>query len=159
MNFLKDIENLISRFGSWVEDLFNHSKKAWEALTETEQQVAQWAYGVIAIINANVNDLSPVLDIIAEKYPTLSPDVLHGFLDTLIKDIGIVQTDTPLTLQQAIQEIAKYLGTLKGDFWSGMSQIVGSLLSILFSPDTPVQKFIAAAEYGYRAIVKPHVEN
>lgn len=156
-NIVTFIEDKINQFGSWVKTLFNHAETLYETLTIAEKQAANWAYGVIAIINNNLHDLSPVLSIIAEKYPTLSPDVLQGFLDTLIKDANMVVDDTPLTLEDAIAAIAKYLHGLNGDFWSGLSQTLGNLLAILFSPGTPVQKFIGVAEYVYQAIVKPHV--
>jgi len=61
-------------------------------------------------------------------------------------------------LEEAATKVATYLGSLKGQSWQTISQNLGNLLAILFSPTTPVQKFIAAAEYVYRALVKPHVE-
>jgi len=69
-----------------------------------------------------------------------------------------VVADTPLTLEDAAKAVADHLSTLEGQTWQQISQTFGNLLAIAFSPDTPVQKFAQAAEFIYRAIVKPHVE-
>ena len=159
MSILKDIENLVNRFGAWVSKLFSSSEKLYNLLTEEEKKAAEWAYGVIAILNKYADDIPTALEQIGIKYPDLSTDVIHGFLEQLVADIKLGVNETPLTLEDAAFAVADYLKGLKGQAWQGISQTLGSLLAILFSPSTPVQKFAAASEYAYRAIVKPHVES
>jgi len=158
MSILKDIESLINRFGQWVAKLFDNSEKIYKLLTDEEKKYAEWSYGVIAIINNHVDDVDEALKQIGIKYPDVSMDVIHGFLEKIVIDTKIVVADTPLTLKDAAQAVATHLSRLEGQTWQQISQTLGNLLAIAFSPDTPVQKFIAAAEYIYRAIVKPHVE-
>jgi hypothetical protein len=157
--FITIVDGLVQRFGAWVSGLFKRSEDAYKVLTDTEKKFANWSYGVIAIINANLDDLSPVVDLISQKYPALSHDQLQGFLDTIIKDIGFIVVDTPSTLPEAISAVAEYLSGHKGQVWQTISQTLGHMLAILFSPETPVQKFIQAAEYVYVAFVKPHVNS
>jgi len=158
MSIITGLTDLINRFGAWVSTLFNNSEKVYNLLTDEEKKVATWSYGVIAILNKYADDIPAALDAIGIKYPELSKDVIHGFLEQIVIDTKIVVADTPLTLEDAAKAVADHLKDLKGQVWQQISQTLGNLLAIAFSPETPVQKFIASAEYVYRAIVKPHVE-
>lgn len=157
MSFITEIADLITRFGGWVKALFDNAEKLYEKLTDEEKQAADWAYGVIAILNKYADEVPGALEQIGIKYPELSSDVLHGFLDTLITDIKVTVDQTPLTLEQAAYVVTEYLKTLKGQTWEQISQMFGNLLAVMFSPTTPVQKFIGVAEFVYKAIVKPKV--
>lgn len=153
-----DIAGLVERFGEWVSSEFNSAAKLYDELTELEKEAANWAYGLIAVINANLDkDATLIIPLIQTAYPKLSLDVVHGFIDTVLTDLNIFQQDVPLTLEDAIKQLAGYLKTLKGIFWGAMSQTIGNCLVILFSPETPIQKIAQLAETIYQMIVKPHV--
>lgn len=154
-NIEKDIKSLEQRFGIWITVEFNSAEKLYNDLTDDEKKGALYAYGVIACINSNLDKTGNLIPVIQQFFPDLSLDVIHGFLDILIKDIGIIQTDTPLTLEEALTEVAKYLQSQKGSFWEGLSQTLGNLLAVQFSPTTPIQKFINSAELIYQGIIKP----
>lgn len=159
MSITSFIGNLIKKFGDWFSDLFKHSESLYEKLTEEEKKAANWGYGVIAIVNANIDKLpSEIKEIISEKYPDLSVDVIHGFLDRLLNDLKAVDNSIPLSLEDALESLKNYLGKLDGDIWKTISAGIGSALAVLFSPGTPVQKFASIAEYVYQLFVKPHIE-
>lgn len=159
MSIIDFIGGIIKKFGEWIGDLFAQSEVLYSKLTAAETKAANWAYGVIAIINANIDKVpSEVIAIIQEKYPDLSLDLLHGFLDKLIADMKFIQGETPVTLPDAIALLKTYLSKLDGDVWGQISQGIGSALAVLLSPGTPVQKFAAIAEYVYQLFVKPRVE-
>lgn len=158
MSLIVDIESAVQRFGIWVKDEFSAAETVYDKLTVDEKQAATWAYGVIAVVNANVDkDAALIIPIIQLKYPTLSLDVIHGFIDTVLNDIKVVQANVPVTLEDAINALAAYLKTLNGSAWEQISQGLGNLLAIAFSPTTPIQKFISVAELVYQYITKPHV--
>jgi hypothetical protein len=158
MSLVLDIESAIERLGKWIAGEFSAAEKVYNELSDDEKKSANWAYGVIAVVNANVDkDASIIIPIIQLKYPDLSLDVIHGFIEMVLNDINGVQGEIPLTLEDAINSLAKYLGSLKGEAWKVISQGLGSLIAVLFSPETPVQKFVSIAELVYQALVKSHV--
>lgn len=159
MSIIDFIKNLINKFGEWFADLFEQSEQLYNKLTEAEQKAANWAYGVIAIINANIDKVpSEIIEIIQEKYPDLSLDLLHGFLDKLVNDMKFITGEVPVTLPDAIALLRMYLSKVNGDVWGQISTAIGSSLAVLLSPGTPVQKFASISEYVYQLFVKPHVE-
>lgn len=158
MSIILDVESAIERLGEWIASEFNAAEKVYNDLSDDEKKGATWAYGVIAVVNANIDkDASIIIPLIQLKFPDLSLDVIHGFIEMVLNDINGVQNGIPLTLEDAINALAKYLGSLHGDAWKAISQTLGNLLAVLFSPTTPIQKFVSVAELIYQAIVKPHV--
>lgn len=157
-NLILDVEGAVERLGKWVASEFSAAENVYNELSDEEKKAATWAYGLIAIVNANVDkDASLIIPIIQLKYPDLSLDVIHGFIDEILKDINGVQANVPLSLEDAINALVKYLSSLQGNAWKVISQGLGNLIAVLFSPETPVQKFISVAELIYQAIVKPHI--
>jgi hypothetical protein len=159
MSLLTALENAINSIGSWIKAIFSNAEKIYDLLSEDEKKAAGYAYGVIAIANKYVNQVDLILPAIQKAYPGLSTDVLHGFIDIVLKDLNAVQSHVPLTLDEAISELAAYLKSKNGNTWKIISQGLGSLLAVLLSPETPIQKFTAVAELVYQAIVKPKVES
>jgi hypothetical protein len=160
MSIFDFLADLVKKFGDWFADIFKHSEELYEKLTDEEKKAAEWAYGVIAVVNANLDKVpAEIKEIIADKYPDLSPDLIHGFLDRLLNDLKAVDNKIPLTLEDALEALKTYLSKLDGDVWKTISSGVGSALAVLLSPGTPVQKFTAVAEYIYQVFVKPHVED
>jgi hypothetical protein len=147
---------LIDKLGDWIQPELDAAAILYNKLEEIEKQSASYAYGVIAIINKNLGkDFSLIQPLIQQVYPSLSLDVLHGFFDTVLKNIKIVDAAVPLTLNEAGNQVATYLKSLEGSTWGQMSQLFGNSLAILFSPDTPVQKFSRIAELVYQVEIKP----
>lgn len=159
-NIVVDVENVIERFGAWVGKEFSTAETLYNELTEDEQKAATWGYGLISIVNENLDkDASVIIPIIQLKYPDLSLDVIHGFIDTVLNDIKAVQPEVPVTLEDALNALVSYLKGFKGSTWEQISQALGNLLAIAFSPTTPIQKFISVAEMVYQLLVKPHVQS
>lgn len=157
-NVILDVEDAISRLGKWIASEFDAANDVYNKLSATEKQAAQWGYGLIAIVNANIdNDAAVILPIIQLKYPDISLDVIHGFIDTVLNDVKAVQSKVPVTLEDALNALVAYLKGFKGTTWEQISQALGNLIAVAFSPETPIQKFISVAELVYQAIVKPHV--
>lgn len=156
MSIINFISNLINKFGGWIADLFESSEALYNKLSAEEKAAANYAYGVIALINKYGDQALPYIQ---KAYPELAIDQLHGFLDILLNDIKAVDDNVPLTLEDALKAVADHLGKLDGATWAAVSQTLGSLLATLFSPSTPVQKFISIAEYVYVILVKPHVSS
>lgn len=154
-------ESLIERFGDWFEGLFHHAETIYESLTDEEKKAGVWASGVIALVNANLDAVpSVIVTLIQQKFPDISIDVIHGFLDDVRNKVDNLNSEIPLTLEDAIAWAQKYLAQHVGDHstWAIVTTGVVNLLATLFSPGTAVEKFISAGVYIYHLIVKPHVE-
>lgn len=153
-------ENFIERFGDWITGLFHSSEKTYNTLLEEEKKAGVWASGIIALLNANLKGLpADIILLLQQKFPDLSLDVVHGFLDNLRIKLDNLQSEIPLTLEDAIAWGQKYLGSHVHDnsAWAIISTTATNLLAVMFSPETSVQKFIEVGLYIYHMIVKPHV--
>lgn len=163
-------ETLIQRFGDWITKvlpgIFGKGEKtlenAYDVLLEEEKKAGVWSSGAIAVVNANLDAIpADVIAILKQKFPDLPLDNLHGFLDDLRNKVDNLQSEIPLTLEDAIAWAQAYLGQHKGDHstWAVISTTAVNLLATFFSPATAIEKFIAAGLFIYHAIVKPHVED
>lgn len=152
---------VLTKLGIFMKPIIKNGEDIYDMLSEDEKKAAQWSSGLIAIVNNNI-DQTPqvVIDLIKLKFPDLSLDVVHGFLDTLLNKISNVQTEVPLTLEDAIAGIQKFLKQHENDkgVWGVISKASVTILTLLFSPGTEAQKIEAALEYIYHLIIKPHVE-
>lgn len=162
MNIIQDIEHdievIAEEIGEWITPELDTAEKLYDTLTDEEKKAATWAYGVIAVINDNLDkEGALIIPIIQKAFPNLSIDVLHGFLEMLLNNTKTVQSEIPLTLEDAINQVAAYLKTLTGSFWGIMSQALGTELTIIFSPTSIPQKIASTAELIYQVIVKPKV--
>lgn len=154
-------ESFIERFGDWISGLFKHSQNLYDQLEEVAKKAAVWGSGIIAVVNKMLTAIpSEVIAIIKQKFPDLSIDVLHGFLDTLRIKVDNIASQIPITLEEAIKWLQGFLSKHLDDHstWGIISSYLGNLLSILFSPSTLIEKFISIAVWVYHVIVKPHVE-
>lgn len=165
MNILKAIwaflAGIIAKFGPQMKPIIKTGEDIYDNLNGYAQQGAQWASGIIAIVNQNIDATPPVIkNLIAEKFPDLSLDVVHGFLDTAMAKLNKGRTSIPLTLEDAIAEVQGFLKPHENDptVWGIVSKGLYTFLAVLFSPDTAAQELEAAGEYVYHLIVKPHVE-
>lgn len=153
-------ENFIERFGDWITGLFHSSEKTYNSLLEEEKKAGVWASGIIALLNANLNALpAEVIALLQQKFPDLSLDVVHGFLDNLRIKLDNLQSEIPLTLEDAITwGQTFFLKHVHDDSaWAIIRTTATNLLAIMFSPETTVEKFIEVGLYIYHMIVKPHV--
>lgn len=164
MNILKAIwsvlSGILSKLGLFMKPIIKQGEDIYDTLTDDEKKAAQWASGIIAVVNQNIDAAPPVIiDLLKIKFPDLSLDVVHGFLETLLTKISNVQTEIPVTLEDAITGLQKYLKQHEGDnnIWGIISKTATTILTVLFSPETPAQKIEAVLEYVYHLIVKPHV--
>lgn len=153
-------ENFIERFGNWITGLFHSSEKTYNSLLEEEKKAGVWASGIVALLNANLHAIPvEVIALLQKKFPDLSLDVVHGFLDNLRIKLDTLQSEIPLTIEDAIAWGQKFLASHAHDdsAWAIISTTATNLLAVMFSPETAVQKFIEVGLYIYHMIVKPHV--
>lgn len=153
-------ENFIEKFGDWITGLFHSSEKTYNSLLDEEKKAGVWASGIIALISANLNvEPAAVIALLQLKFPDLSLDVVHGFLDNLRIKLDNTQSEIPLTLEDAIAWGQKYLAQHTGDSstFAVIRTTAVNILAIMFSPETTVEKFIEIGLYIYHMIVKPHI--
>jgi len=155
-------ESFIERFGDWIEGIFHKSEDIYNTLEETAKKAAVWGSGLIAVVNTQLNALpTMVIDLIKQKFPDLSIDVVHGFLDILRTKIDNAASQIPLTLEDAIAWLQNFLANHKStsdSIWGVISATAGQILATLFSPETAIEKFLSIGLWIYHLIVKPHVE-
>lgn len=155
-------ESFIERFGDWIEGLFHKSEDVYNTLEETAKKAAIWGSGLIAVVNTQLIALpASVIALIKLKFPDLSVDVVHGFLDILRTKIDNAVSQIPLTLEEAIAWLQTFLSNHKAandSIWGVISATAGQILATLFSPETAIEKFLSIGVWLYHLIVKPHVE-
>lgn len=162
MNIVVDIEQEVEKIatdiGDWFKSEASAAEKLYDSLSDEEKQAATWAYGVLAVINANLSgDVATVIiPLIQKAFPDLSLDNLQGFVDELLVAAKAAETP-PLTLVDGLTALVKYLSQFSGTFWGALTQTLGSELTILMSPGTAIQKITQTAELIYQIIVKPKV--
>lgn len=153
-------ESFIERFGDWISGIFSKSEKLYDSLLEEEKKAGVWASGIIALISANLNaEPAAVIALLQLKFPDLSLDVVHGFLDNLRIKLDNLQSEIPLTLEDAITWGQKFLAQHVHDdgTFAVIRTTAVNILAIMFSPETAVEKFIEIGLYVYHMIVKPHI--
>lgn len=153
-------ESFIERFGDWITGLFHSSEIMYNSLLEEEKKAGVWASGIIALISTNLDtEPTAVIALFQLKFPDLSLDVVHGFLDNLRIKLDNLQSEIALTLQDAIAWGQKFLAQHVSD--TGTFAVIRTtavnILAIMFSPETAVEKFIEVGLYIYHMIVKPHI--
>lgn len=162
MSIINVIENLIARFGNWIKSWYASAEDLYTELSDVEKKYATWAYGTVAIVNQNlhafINKDPAAVALIKQAFPDLDLSTLQGFIDNVLNEFQVKQSEVPLTLEDALSQLATFLnGMGNHNVWSVISQGIGHVLVIMFTPETPVQKLIAIAEYVYQIIVKPKV--
>lgn len=154
-------ESLIERFGDWIEGLFHKSEDLYNSLTEAEKKAAVWGSGLISVANTYIESTPDELwTVIQQKFPDLSENVVHGFIDELRAKVDNTQSQIPLTLTDALAWLQAYLKQYHGDHavLNAISTNAYNIITILLSPETPIEKIIGIGVYVYQLIVKPHVQ-
>jgi len=152
---------VLNKLGLFMKPIIKSGEDIYDMLTEDEKKAAQWASGLFAIVNNNIDQTPQVIiDLLKLKFPDLSLDVVHGFIDTLLNKLKFAQGEIPLTLEDAVAKLQAYLKQHEDDHnvWGIISKAGVTILTLLFSPGTEAQKIEAALEYIYHLIIKPHVE-
>lgn len=152
---------VLTKLGLFMKPIIKSGEDIYDMLSEDEKKAAQWSSGVIAIVNNNIDQTPQVIiDLIKVKFPELSLDVIHGFIDTLLNKLKFIQGEIPLTLEDAVAKLQAFLKQHENDksVWGIISKASVTILTLLFSPGTEAQKIEASLEYIYHLIVKPHVE-
>lgn len=158
-----DIEDAVKDVAKIIGDFFkgeaSAAEQVYNTLSDEEKQAQTWGLSVIAIVNANLTNPTGIIPLIEKTFPTLDLSNLQGFLEELLaRANGAIKGDVPLTLEDAITQLAAYLETFTvHTFWGQLSQALGNELTIIISPTTVIQKVMATAELVYQIIVKPKV--
>lgn len=153
-------ESFIERFGDWISGIFSTADDVYNQLTDDEKRAAVWGSGLIHVIDQNITAApDDVKTLIQAAFPDLSIDVVHGFLDELRSRVDTLQSEIPLTLEDAIVWAQKYLASYHGTGTTLdiIRSTAASILQTLLSPTTPIQKFISIGLTIFHLIVKPHV--
>lgn len=141
---------------AWFECLFDEAEKLYNSLSADEQAAAVWGKGIITIIAQDLNALPPdVIALIQKAFPTLDLSVVQGFLDELLTTLDVA--NFPTSLEAAIEDVQAYLKQHTGGILEAILNGAATILSVLFSPETLVAKFINIATYVEQAIVGPHL--
>lgn len=148
--------SIFSKFFSWVGSLFNSMKKVWNKLSDFEKQISVKASGIIAIINANINESPQVLFLLIQtKFPEVTKDKLQSYLTKASGVLGIADSTANLSFEDAVKAFQTYLGKQSGNKWVAVTQgAVGALLSVLSPDATPINKITVILEYVYQNFVK-----
>lgn len=150
---MSGISQFFQKVGQDIAGVFGSSNTLYNKLSNDEQVAAAGISGAIAIINQNITvDAALLIPIIQSKFPNVTLDTLTK---TLTQLATTVTTAMPATLADAITAIQLHLIPKQGNDWIVAVQGLVSLGATIVSPITPVQKFIAIAEYVYQDIVTP----
>jgi hypothetical protein len=143
---------------SWIGDLFNAAEKAWHKLEPEVQAALLHGSGVINVINQNLQATpQAVFDLIDKKFPDLTKENLTAGLAKVAAAFGIAEQTANPDLLTTIEGIQKYLSTLKGNIWQGISSAMAQILSIAIAPnETPFEKIVQLIEWVYKKIVPQH---
>lgn len=154
------LSGLLSQFGAWFKPIIKDGEDTYDTLEVTAQKALQEGSGVIAVFNQDL-DATPadIKALLQKAFPSLSFDVVHGFLETILNKMGAVQKDIPVTFDDAIVAFQGFLKQHQEDnsFLGRISKFLAGEFTILASPETPIQKIDDSLEYVYHLIVKPHV--
>lgn len=154
------LSGLLSQFGAWFKPIIKDGEDTYDTLEVTAQKALQEGSGVIAVFNQDL-DATPadIKALLQKAFPSLSFDVVHGFIETILNKMGAVQKDIPVTFDDAIVAFQGFLKQHQEDnsFLGRISKFLAGEFTILASPETPIQKIDDSLEYVYHLIVKPHV--
>lgn len=149
MSFITDILN-------FFVGLLNASRKQYNKLSEWEQTVGQYASGLIAIVNKDLQAVpADVWDVISATFPALTKDVVTGYLNSAGKIVGIINQNATLSFEDALTLLQGYLGKHTGNVWVAITQGIVSILVAVINPSKEVQPVTSIMEYIYQDIVKP----
>jgi hypothetical protein len=155
------LASVIQQLGSWFGIVIDKGEQLYEELSDEEKQAAQWGSGVLAVVNQDLNAIpADVIKVIEQKFPELDLDTLHGFIDELRNKVDTVQSQIPLTLEDAIAWLQGHLKKYEGDNTTLgiITKGLANILALIFVPGTAAQKIGGALEYIYHLIIKPHVQ-
>jgi len=137
----------------FFKNLFNGLKKAWNKLSDEQQDALKNGTGLIAIINANL-ELAPAAlrQKIQEAYPNLPVAVIEAGMFSVAKTFGITGLSS---LDDAINVVQAYLQEKEGKEWAVASHTAALALSVLFAPkETKVAQLVALIEFAYQKFIK-----
>jgi hypothetical protein len=154
--------NIFSKIGLFFVGLFNAAKKAFEGLSEAQQQALISGSGIVAIFNDMLLDAPEAIrKAIAERFPELDEPKLESALFELASHFGISFSPTegsPQNLEDLIILIQTYLLKQKnknGKLWAIASHGAASVLAVLFAPpETKVASVVSLLEWVYQEFVK-----
>jgi len=147
---------ILAKIGDIFEGIFNAAAKTYNNQSPEVQAALKDGSEILNIINNNVKEAPEfVIELIQKAFPNLDRETLLEGLKQVSK--GINQTDAILadTLEETILNLQKYLESLEGTFWAGVSELSAKLLAVFFAPSGTKWVVISSLmEYVYQKIVK-----
>lgn len=148
--------SFLKTVGEDVTHIFSNSNEAYDKLLDVEKEAQTWVSGALAIINQNIKiDGALVAPIISSVFPNVDVATIENTLVQLAATVVSDQSKVPTTLAGAITVLQGFLSPKTGNVWITAVQGLVNLGATLVSPETAIQKFVAAGEYIYQDIIKP----
>jgi len=149
-------ETLLEKIGSWFAGLFNDGIALYNSLPQADQQALVNGSGIIAIIAKNLTQpQAAVTALIQQLYPTVDPALIQGFLEQ-IQALKAPNETPAIGLENVVGWVQGYLlQHNSGSFLAIASTDLYTILTTLFTPETPVEKIIALGTVVYQIIIKP----
>lgn len=149
----------LQQIGEFFTNLFNETAKAYNHLEGNEQTAIKTASGWLAIVGSNLT-ASPdvVFSLIQAAYPSITKDVLTGYLHQLGGQLGIIAADTPPDFTSAMTALQTYLGKHTGNAWIAIIKAVVALLATIIEPGTIIQKIEMVLEYVYQNYIRGKIQ-
>lgn len=158
-SFLKEVWDDItdpSANQAVTTDAAASAQAAYANLLAKEQGAAKWVSSALVVLNNNITqDAALVAPLITAIDPSINiADVTSTFIG-LVATFNTDQSKIPTTLVGAIQMLQAYLLPKTGNPWVIAVQGLLALGVTIISPETSIQKILAAGEYIYQDIITP----
>lgn len=155
-NFEIQKQNIFQKIGAWFEGLFNEGVKLYNSLPPDVQQSLVNGSGITAIIAKNINQPANLVTALVQKlYPTVDPAIIQGFLEEIQK-MKDPNATPAIDLESAVAWAQGYLQQHdSGSFLSVAATDLYTTLTVLFTPETPLEKIIGLGTIVYKIIVQP----
>lgn len=144
--------SIFSWLGHIFDGLFSSLHKAYNSLSETEQEAAKTASGIISVINANLAATpAEVWALIQKAYPAIDEATVTSALQKVTNSI---LTPLPNGLENAISALQTYLSKYNGNQWIVISKSLVALIANELAPGTVIQKIELVLEFVYQNFIK-----
>jgi len=150
------IGRLIEKIGDFFEGLFNAAAKTYNSQSPQVQDALKDGSRILDIINRNVSEAPDVVIALIQKaFPSMQRETLLEGLKAVSKGLNLTDAILADTLEETVLNLQKYLESLEGTFWAGVSELAAKLLAVFFAPSgTKWVTISSLMEFVYHKLVK-----
>lgn len=144
-----------AKIGDFFEGLFNAAAKTWNNLEPDIQEAMTKGSEVLALINKHVND-SPdfVIDLITKATGLDRGQLLAG-LNKVSEALNVADAIEAETLEDTVKNLQKYLESVKGGTWAGITSLAAKVLAFFLAPaGTKWDTLETLMTYVYQTFIK-----